>query len=199
MKPFFRLIGGRCAASGAVITVEPDCYPGRRNGRSLEDAIYAARMALRDQLTIDGSGAAVKDRPLKGLEIGHYDQAFNPRGPAGRTGIETSCDETAASIIENGRSSGRPVAYGWNHAQFGGVAPQHIRTIYPIIETALQLAHLDLGDVDAIAVTRGPGLPGSLVIGMNAAKGLSLGSNLPMVGINTWKHTFTQPGCTGRR
>lgn len=106
-------------------------------------------------------------------------------------GIETSCDETAASIVENGRLIlANTVASQVDlHAQFGGVFPevasrQHIRTIYPIVETALQQAHLGLGDVDAIAVTRGPGLPGSLVIGMNTAKGLALGSNLPVVGIN---------------
>lgn len=61
---------------------------------------------------------------------------------------------------------------------------QHIRSIYPIIVSALQQAHMGLGDVDAIAVTRGPGLPGSLVVGMNTAKGLSLGSGLPMIGVN---------------
>jgi N6-L-threonylcarbamoyladenine synthase len=75
------------------------------------------------------------------------------------------------------------------HAQFGGVFPevasrQHIRTIYPIVEGALQQAHLNLRDVDAIAVTRGPGLPGSLVVGMNMAKGLALSSGLPLVGVN---------------
>ncbi len=75
------------------------------------------------------------------------------------------------------------------HAQYGGVFPevasrQHIRAIYPIIDQALQQAHLGLEEVDAIAVTRGPGLPGSLVVGMNAAKGLALGSGLPLVGIN---------------
>jgi N6-L-threonylcarbamoyladenine synthase len=114
-----------------------------------------------------------------------------PSSEARILGIETSCDETAASIVQNGRLIlANTVASQVDlHAQFGGVFPevasrQHIRTIYPIVETALQQAHLDLGDVDAIAVTRGPGLPGSLVIGMNTAKGLALGSNLPMVGIN---------------
>jgi N6-L-threonylcarbamoyladenine synthase len=106
-------------------------------------------------------------------------------------GIETSCDETAAAIVENGRSilSSSVASQVDLHAQFGGVFPevasrQHIRTVYPIVETALQQAHLGLGDVDAIAVTRGPGLPGSLVIGMNLAKGLALGANLPLIGIN---------------
>jgi N6-L-threonylcarbamoyladenine synthase len=75
------------------------------------------------------------------------------------------------------------------HAQYGGVFPevasrQHILTIYSIIDQALQQAHLDLSNLDAIAVTRGPGLAGSLVVGMNTAKGLALASNLPLIGVN---------------
>ncbi len=111
--------------------------------------------------------------------------------PARILGIETSCDETAASIVENGRIilSTLVASQAELHAQFGGVFPevasrQHIRTIYPIVEQALAQAHMNLSDVDAIAVTRGPGLPGSLVVGVNAAKGLALGSALPLVGIN---------------
>jgi N6-L-threonylcarbamoyladenine synthase len=101
-------------------------------------------------------------------------------------GIESSCDETAAAVVENGRVilSNMVASQVELHAQFGGVFPevasrQHIRTIYPIVEAALQQAHIGLGEVDAIAVTRGPGLPGSLVIGINTAKGLALGSGLP--------------------
>lgn len=111
--------------------------------------------------------------------------------PARILGIESSCDETAAAIVENSRLIlANTVASQVDlHAQFGGVFPevasrQHIRTIYPIIVSALQQAHMGLADVDAIAVTRGPGLPGSLVVGMNTAKGLALGSGLPIVGIN---------------
>jgi len=114
-----------------------------------------------------------------------------PLLPARILGIESSCDETAASIVENGRIilSSVVASQAELHAQFGGVFPevasrQHIRVVYPVIERALQQAHLGLADVDAIAVTRGPGLPGSLVVGMNAAKGLALGSGLPLVGIN---------------
>ena len=106
-------------------------------------------------------------------------------------GIETSCDETAAAVVENGRAILSSVVASQVdlHAQFGGVFPevasrQHIRTIYPIIEQSLRDAHLNLGDVDALAVTRGPGLPGSLVVGINLAKGLALGSDKPLVGIN---------------
>jgi N6-L-threonylcarbamoyladenine synthase len=106
-------------------------------------------------------------------------------------GVETSCDETAAAVVEDGRVilSNLVASQVELHAKFGGVFPevasrQHIRTIYPIIEHALQQAHLSLSEIDAIAVTRGPGLPGSLVVGINTAKGLALGSGLPLIGIN---------------
>ncbi len=105
--------------------------------------------------------------------------------------VESSCDETAAAIIEDGRKVlvSLVASQAELHAQFGGVFPevasrQHIRTIYPILDTALKEAHLDFSDVDAIAVTRGPGLPGSLVVGMNAAKGLALASGKPLIGVN---------------
>ena len=106
-------------------------------------------------------------------------------------GIESSCDETAAAVVENGRLilSSAVASQVDLHAQFGGVFPeaasrQHIRDIYPIVEQALKDAHLRLADLDGIAVTRGPGLPGSLVVGINMAKGLVLGSGLPLLGIN---------------
>ena len=111
--------------------------------------------------------------------------------PARILGIETSCDETAAAVVEAGRVilASLVASQVDLHAQFGGIFPevasrQHVRTIYPIIAGALQAAHLDLREVDAIAVTRGPGLPGSLVVGLNTAKGLALGSGLPLIGVN---------------
>jgi N6-L-threonylcarbamoyladenine synthase len=117
--------------------------------------------------------------------------ASSNSAPARILGIETSCDETAASIVENGQVilSNLVASQAELHAQFGGVFPevasrQHIRTIYIIVEQALQQAHFSLSDVDAIAVTRGPGLPGSLVVGVNMAKGLALGSGLPLIGVN---------------
>jgi N6-L-threonylcarbamoyladenine synthase len=106
-------------------------------------------------------------------------------------GIETSCDETAAAVVEDGRVilSNIVATQVDLHAQFGGIFPevasrQHVLNISPIVDQALREAHLDLTDVDAIAVTRGPGLPGSLVVGVNMAKGLALGSGLPLLGIN---------------
>lgn len=106
-------------------------------------------------------------------------------------GIESSCDETAAAITENGRAllSSVVATQIELHAKYGGVYPemasrQHILTIYAVIEQALQQAHLTISDIDAIAVTKGPGLIGSLVVGVNAAKGLSLASDIPLVGVN---------------
>ncbi len=105
--------------------------------------------------------------------------------------IESSCDETAAAVIENGRALLSSVVASQMdiHARYGGVFPevasrQHVLSIVPVIEQALAQAHLRLADVDAIAVTRGPGLAGSLVVGLNAAKGLSLGAGKPLVGVN---------------
>jgi len=105
--------------------------------------------------------------------------------------IETSCDETAAAVIENGDTVLSSVVASQVdlHARYGGVFPeaasrQHILTIYPVVDQALQQAHLSLVDVDGIAVTRGPGLAGSLVVGVNMAKGLALSRNLPIVGVN---------------
>jgi len=114
-----------------------------------------------------------------------------PLAPARVLGIESSCDETAAAVIENGRALLSSVVASQIdlHAQYGGVFPevasrQHIRSIYTVVEQALQQAHLSLSDINAVAVTRGPGLAGSLVVGVNAAKGLALAANLPLVGVN---------------
>ncbi|WP_407944726.1 tRNA (adenosine(37)-N6)-threonylcarbamoyltransferase complex transferase subunit TsaD [Ornatilinea apprima] len=111
--------------------------------------------------------------------------------PARILGIESSCDETSAAVIANGREPLSIVTATQieMHAQFGGVFPevasrQHIKTVYGVIEQALQQAHMSLSDVDAIAVTLGPGLAGSLVVGVNAAKGLAVASGLPLVGVN---------------
>ncbi len=105
--------------------------------------------------------------------------------------IESSCDETAAAVLEDGRAllASTVASQMEMHARFGGVFPevasrQHVLSITPVIEKTLAQAHLTLNDIDAIVVTRGPGLAGSLVVGMNAAKGLALGSGRPLVGVN---------------
>lgn len=111
--------------------------------------------------------------------------------PARILAIETSCDETACAVIENGRALlASTVASQMDiHARYGGVFPevasrQHVLSIIPVVEQTLVQSNLTLKDIDAIAVTRGPGLAGSLVVGMNMAKGLALGTSLPLVGVN---------------
>jgi N6-L-threonylcarbamoyladenine synthase len=111
--------------------------------------------------------------------------------PARILAIETSCDETACAIIENGRAllASTVASQMEMHARFGGVYPevasrQHVLSIIPVVEQTLAQSNISLKDIDAIAVTRGPGLAGSLVVGMNMAKGLALGTGLPIVGVN---------------
>ena len=116
---------------------------------------------------------------------------ISDEAPIRLLGIETSCDETAAAVVEGGKTilSSLVASQVDLHAEYGGVFPevasrQHVITIFPIIENALQKAHLTLEDLDAIAVTRGPGLSGSLVVGLNTAKGLALATGLPLIGVN---------------
>lgn len=106
-------------------------------------------------------------------------------------GIETSCDETAAAVVSDGRVIHSNVVASQVdlHAQYGGVFPElasreHVKAIYPIIERALHQAHLNIDDIDGIAVTQGPGLAGSLVVGVNMAKGLALATGKPLIGVN---------------
>ncbi len=115
-------------------------------------------------------------------------------------GIETSCDETAAAVVEDGRTLLSNVIASQIdvHAQYGGVFPEvasriHIEAIHEVVKQALLKAHVTLDDIHAIAVTRGPGLAGSLLVGMNAAKGIALGAGLPLIGVNHLEgHIYAQ-------
>ena len=105
--------------------------------------------------------------------------------------IETSCDETAAAVVEDGRRilSNVVASQVELHARYGGVFPElasraHIEAIVPVVQEALRTAHLGWGEIDAIAVTYGPGLPGSLLVGVNFAKGAAFGRGLPLVAVN---------------
>jgi N6-L-threonylcarbamoyladenine synthase len=105
--------------------------------------------------------------------------------------IETSCDETAAAVVEDGRKilSNIIASQTQLHATYGGVFPEvasrrHVEVAYQVADEALREAHLGLEDLDCIAVTVGPGLVGSLLVGVNVAKGLALGRQKPLVGIN---------------
>ncbi len=105
--------------------------------------------------------------------------------------IETSCDETSAAVVRDGRDVVSNVVTSQIelHRDYGGVFPemasrQHVVTITPVIREALRRAERQLGDLDAIAVVHGPGLAGSLLVGLNAAKALAFGAGLPLVGVN---------------
>jgi N6-L-threonylcarbamoyladenine synthase len=106
-------------------------------------------------------------------------------------GIETSCDETAAAVLKNGREILSNVVYSQIalHRPYGGVVPElasrrHLDKIVPVVEEALDQANVHLSAVDGIAVTRGPGLVGALLVGLCFAKSLSAVARVPLLGIN---------------
>jgi N6-L-threonylcarbamoyladenine synthase len=106
-------------------------------------------------------------------------------------GIETSCDETAAAIVEDGRRVLADVVASQIlvHAPYGGVVPevasrQHVATIVPVIQRTVADAGITLGDLDAIAVTCGPGLVGALLVGVETAKSLAFALGKPLIGVN---------------
>lgn len=106
-------------------------------------------------------------------------------------GVETSCDETAAAVVEDGRRvlSDKVASQVALHARYGGVVPevasrQHLLQIAPVIESALSEAEVAMDDLDAVAVTYGPGLAGALMVGLNAAKAVAFARGLPLVGVH---------------
>ena len=115
-------------------------------------------------------------------------------------GIETSCDETAAAVIDENRTvlsnviaTQIPV-----HARYGGVVPElasrnHAEAILPVIEEALNVAKTDLDKIDAIAVTQGPGLIGSLLVGLQTAKAIAYSRQIPLVGVDHVEAHITAP------
>lgn len=105
-------------------------------------------------------------------------------------GIESSCDETAASVVEDGLVRSDVVASQVSvHRPYGGVVPElasrnHMVNIVPVIRAALEEAGVEMGDLDGIAVTSGPGLVGSLVVGLQTAKTVAMARGIPLVGVN---------------
>ncbi|MBN19520.1 MAG: tRNA (adenosine(37)-N6)-threonylcarbamoyltransferase complex transferase subunit TsaD [Chloroflexi bacterium] len=106
-------------------------------------------------------------------------------------GIETSCDDTAVGIVEDGRNIITNIVFSQAdmHSEFGGIIPEvasreHIVKIVPAINKALTEAKMDLKDIDALSVTCGPGLAGSLLIGVNTAKSMAIAAGLPFIGVN---------------
>jgi N6-L-threonylcarbamoyladenine synthase len=106
-------------------------------------------------------------------------------------GVETSCDDTAAALLQDGRTILANIVSSQDqvHGPYGGVVPelasrQHIKNVMPIVDRALRKAGATLKDVDGMAVTYGPGLVGSLLVGLSLVKGMSFRSGIPYVGIN---------------
>src|ERR1700690_1013669 len=106
-------------------------------------------------------------------------------------GIESSCDETAAAVVADGRNvlSNIVASQIAIHRDFGGVVPElasreHLRQIVPVVREAVKQAGISLADVDAIAVTRGPGLIGALLVGVTYGKVLALSLGKPLIAVN---------------
>lgn len=106
-------------------------------------------------------------------------------------GIETSCDETAAAVVKDGRVVLSNALYSqeWIHGKYGGVVPelacrQHVAVISAVVCAVLEKAHVDFHDLSGIAVTQGPGLMGSLLVGVSYAKALSYRHNLALIGVH---------------
>lgn len=103
--------------------------------------------------------------------------------------IESSCDDTAAAVLEETTLLSSVVSSQLDHRRFGGVVPElasraHQRLIVPVVEQALDDAGIGLHEIDAVAVTQGPGLPGSLMVGVSFAKAVALGRQVPLVAVN---------------
>jgi len=113
-------------------------------------------------------------------------------------GLETSCDETAAAIVDESYAVHSNIIFSQqDHAQYGGVVPElasraHIRALVPVVQQALATAGIGWEDVDGVAATRGPGLVGSLIVGLSLAKGVALARNKPLVGVHHLEaHVFS--------
>ncbi len=104
-------------------------------------------------------------------------------------GIESSCDDTAAAVINNGTILSNVVATQHIHEEYGGVVPElasraHQQNIVPVVQLALRKANIDKNQLNAIAFTRGPGLMGSLLVGTSFSKSLAMGLDIPLIDVN---------------
>ncbi len=116
---------------------------------------------------------------------------LNEKKPSLLLGIETSCDETAAAVVEDGENVRSNIVSSQiaKHAVFGGVVPElaareHLSGIKSVVQSALHEAGANLSDIDAIAVTNGPGLVPALLIGVNFARGLAFANKIPLIPVN---------------
>ena len=113
-------------------------------------------------------------------------------------GLETSCDETAAAVVDESYAVHSNIIFSQqDHAPYGGVVPElasraHMRALVPVVRQALATASVGWEEVDGVAATRGPGLVGSLIVGLSLAKGLALARNKPLVGVHHLEaHVFS--------
>ena len=119
-------------------------------------------------------------------------------------GIETSCDETSAAVVANGRVLANCVASQTQlHAEYGGVVPElatreHLRNLIPMVRMALRESGATLGDITAIAATRGPGLPAALLAGYTAAQAMAYGLAIPLFGIHHHEAHLYSPWINGK-
>ncbi len=103
--------------------------------------------------------------------------------------IESSCDETSAAVVDEGFAVRSNIVYSQqDHAPYGGVVPElasraHMRTMVATVRQAMTQANVGWADIDGIAVTRGPGLVGSLLVGVSVAKGMAMAANKPLIGV----------------
>ena len=106
-------------------------------------------------------------------------------------GLETSCDDTAAAVLQDGKKLLSNIINDQSrvHSKFGGIVPElagrsHVDQIQKVISQSLKAAQIELRQIDLIAVTVGPGLIGSLLVGLNISKGISYGLGIPLIGVN---------------
>ncbi len=164
-------------------------------------ALYAAEGMIvtgrRPGYYETGEDALIMGADLPAVAVGQPGPAAGPPVAAADAGrelvlaIETSCDETAAAVMRGGAELLSSVVASQVdfHSRFGGVVPEiasrkHTEAIVGVVDAALEQAGVSLADLDALAVTHGPGLIGALVVGVAYAKGLALATGLPLVGVN---------------
>jgi N6-L-threonylcarbamoyladenine synthase len=145
---------------------------------------------------IEGKRSEVKIRNVGSqdriLTVSIYDSKMRQSKVAGLIlGIESSCDETAAAVVRSGTTAlSNVVASQMSlHANYGGVVPElasreHLRNIVPVVREAMARAKVTFADLDAVAVTEGPGLAGALLVGITYAKALTLGLDKPLISVN---------------
>src|SRR4029077_5899147 len=145
-----------------------------RSGRE-HFSLFSLAGALRDRISLDEPSGRYTGSMSSGLILG----------------IESSCDETAAAVVERGARTLSSVVASQiaTHLRYGGVVPElasreHLRAIVPVVRAALAEAGVTLADLDAIAVTSGPGLAGALLVGITYAKALAFAQSLPLIAVN---------------